>query len=287
MGIKVFIQNLSANTMFVPPSLHTEQAIAVESCHVCELLFRTVIEASAPDLPITWDLGVRIFIIICGIVVNLKFLRNLSHDRHNIPVGKDGNLLEPHMTIYANCQTILWPLILIFTWTIKGEFLNLTAFPTWCCLVLYFIIRTFRTYLACNSIVSAFIRLSFVVYEAEVIQFGKDRIKKFFLFGSMLIPLFISILLSFVSANIFNLSNLATVTQSSEFSEPAYNSTVLSKELNINQTCRHPFYTFSINHLPIWLVSSVYYICIAILVAMLSNIVEGFVYCTIFSYVRR
>ena len=132
------IQPSPTNTAYVQP-LHGQQNITAESCQICEVLVRTFLQISAPYMHIALDLVIRIIIITCGIVVNLKFLRNLSYDRHNRPVGRNGNLLEPHMTIYAKCQMLFWPLGLLFNWIIKTEVLNISILPEWYCLLFYFV----------------------------------------------------------------------------------------------------------------------------------------------------
>ena len=275
-------------------NLRYRQIIAAESCQVCELIFTASQEGSATYMTIALDLGIRIIIIVCGIIVCLKFLNNLSDDRRNRAVGRHGNLLEPHMTIYARCQMIVWPLILLFTWAIEAGIPSIHIFPPWACFLFRYLVRTFRIYLAFNSMVSACIRLAFVVYESKVSQFGSNRIKRGFFLGSILIPLFICLSLSFTTPNSFGVSPAYFKTsylrhQNPEFedSDTTSNSNNQRDELFINNTCQTPFYTFSINHLPNWLVSSLYYVAAAISLVILSNIVEGLIYAKIFWYVKR
>ena len=132
-------------------------------------------------------------IMIFGILINCKFLKNMKEDDSNRGPNSNGLLIRDVMATNAKTQMLVWPTLWVLFWLIHID----TTFPIWmqpwfCHLKLLAYI--FRIYFGFNSLAVAAMRYAFIVHNTTIVKsFGIDKTKTLFYYGSILIPFLIAI----------------------------------------------------------------------------------------------
>ena len=228
------------------------------------------------------DLVTSILISLIGILINVKFLKNMKDEERNLGKNCDGLLIKRVMTTYTMTLIVSAPISLISSWFLYENF----ELPTWLqcslCYMWYFGIG-YRIYLGFNSLVVAAMRYAFIVHHNAILQFGKEKAKNLFYYGSLAIPIIVGILHACTVQKTYFFT--AAVSMCQESYKDSYNRTNLN--VTIPQDFNLPVYTFVHQYIS---TDVLYYIrgfVLLLTVIILSNVVEGILYYKTFSKIKR
>ena len=229
------------------------------------------------------DLILCILISVLGILINVKFLKNMKDEERNLGTNSTGLLVRRVMTTYTITLIVSIPIELIFSWFLYENF----ELPTWfqysLCYGIYFI-QGLRIYFAFNSLVVAAMRYSFVVHHNAILRFGKEKAKTLFYYGSLAIPIMIEILAA-LSTPKHEIQAFAIRSICNESYQDSYSRTGLN--VTITQDFSLPVYNFVHHYIS---ADITYYVRIflqLLFVMVFSNVVEGVLYYKTFKKIKR
>ena len=231
-----------------------------------------------------FSLLIIIVIILSGVLVNWKFLRNMRDDDKNRGPNSNGILIRDVMETHAKIQMVILPTLMILIWMVN----NGVEFPVWLHPSFCYINvagRLFRIYVAFNSLVVAAMRYTFIVHQNCIYVFGIEKAKRLYYYASIIIPVMIGIMTE------------CTIEQSShEFRENSFalcidsyqnRRNITDYKSNISQSLRSPIYFFVHQYVS---TEITYYVGIFVKICIyiiFGNVVEGVLYWKTFSYIRR
>ena len=227
---------------------------------------------------------ILIFLIItCGILINLKFLRNMRDDDKDRGAGSNGLLLRDVMAANAKTQIWTWPMLwMLFSMINGGVDFPSWAQPAFCYIKL--VSYTCRIYIAFNSLAVAAMRYTFVVQNNSVNSYGITKAKNMFYYGSLFIPLFLSILAE------------CTIDVSTEFGDKAFSICQNSHCIdNINgnhtdhvfENLRSPIFQWFHQHVSENISRYIAIFTRVSLWIIFGNFAEGIIYWKTFSWIAR
>ena len=233
------------------------------------------------------DLIISILISVLGILINVKFLKDMKYDEINLRrLGphSSGLLVKRVMTTYTITLIVSIPIQLIFSWFLYEHF----ELPPWfqysLCYVIY-IIHGLRVYHAFNSLVVAAMRYSFIVHREAIFRFGKEEAKTLFYYGSIAIPIIMEILFA-VSVQTFPFTFIsAAISICNESYQDSYSRTDLN--LTITQNFSLPVYSFVHQYVSsdiTFYFKKLFHLLATIIT---SNVVEAVLYYKTFAKIRR
>ena len=130
-----------------------------------------------------------VMIIVCGEIINYRFLRKLREEKRTIPVGRKGNVIEPIMRWYCKLQMIYWPYHLFTIWAVFNEIIPFQYMNGWWCSLATFIpVRFGRMTIAWNSVFVALIRYIYIVHRKKSNQWEFENVGRYFRISSIAIP---------------------------------------------------------------------------------------------------
>ena len=132
-------------------------------------------------------------IMICGILVNWKFLNNMKDDDRERGPNSNGLLIRDIMGTHAKTQMIAWPTLWVIFWMLHVD----VPFPDWlqpCFCYIKLFAYIFRIYFAFNSLAVAAMRYIFIVHNSCITSFGIIKTKTILYYGSLFVPLMIAIM---------------------------------------------------------------------------------------------
>ena len=215
-----------------------------------------------------------------GILVNWKFLRNIKDDDKNRGPNSNGILIRDVMETHAKVQMVILPTLMAIYWMIK----NSIVFSAWFypfCRYMPFIMRTFRTYFAFNSLVVAAMRYTFIVHQDSVSSFGIEKAKRVYYYASIIIPVIIGLLFECT----IDPTNPTALSLCINWDQNTHN--ITGYKTNISQHFSSPIYLFVHEYVS---TETTYYIRIfvrACIWIIFGNVMEGVLYWKTFSYIRR
>ena len=59
------------------------------------------------------ELIFSVFVVVCGVTVNVIFMKKLQNEKRNAPINRKGNVIEPIMSLVGWIQIIYWPFFLL------------------------------------------------------------------------------------------------------------------------------------------------------------------------------
>ena len=136
---------------------------------------------------------INIVVSVVGLLINWKHLRDMKEDNTSSPPGTSPNLLTPILTTNTKVVMVFIPIYMFMFWILHEE----EEIPSWVQYALcydQYISTTVRTYLGFNSFVIATMRYVFICYNDRVLEFGKEKAKTLFYYGSIFIPVVIGVL---------------------------------------------------------------------------------------------
>ena len=247
----------------------------------CACIYKTFVDEPVTTWTTVVELIFSIAISVSGIVINYRFVKKLSEEKRNTPIGRRGNIIEP--VIRWNCcfQMVFWPYDLLYFWLNQNEIISSEFIykNSWLCDLLTLTVRFGRICIAYNSFFATLIRYLYIVHQQKANQWDFENVAKHFIFGSIFTPL--------VVEAIGTMTNPYT-----EYLEKdQLNSCVeFWKSFSTNQTVEIPTakaYEFTTSILPKLGVDITYHIYAIITMVVYLNFVDGWLYVRIFQTMKR
>ena len=93
----------------------------------CACIYKTFVDEPVTLWTTILEFVFSIVIGICGVVINYRFVKKLSEERRNTPIGRRGNIIEP--VIRWNCcfQMVFWPYDLLYFWINQNEIMQMAS----------------------------------------------------------------------------------------------------------------------------------------------------------------
>ena len=111
------------------------------------------------------ELLFSVIITICGVTLNIKFLKQLREEKRNTPLNRKGNVIEPIMRWLCAFQIFYWPYHLSFFWIIYNEMIPSEKMNGWWCNAMMQVgVKFGRMIVAYNSFFVALVRYIYIVH---------------------------------------------------------------------------------------------------------------------------
>ena len=231
------------------------------------------------DVYSTWgailELLFSIFIIICGVRINYKFLMNLKEEKRNTPLERKGNVIEPIMSWFCWIQIFYWPFYLVYLWINMNGIIPVEWMNGIWCNVATNLILTGRLIVCYNSLFVVLIRYLYIVHHKTVNQWSFAKVGKWFRNLSVLIPVLISLLGLFFTPGTLYTYN------------PKFEECYFSQNVTKNVNRYKPLYLWTSSILPDPIVHTFYWIHVFFKLIGMVNILEGYMYFSIYQSIKR
>ena len=130
------------------------------------------------------------------VIVNRKYLNDMNEDDKNRHPGTPPCLISDVMRTRTIIVMVTLPYYYALAWFLSQGFYLPDWFYHLLCYDQYFIIFQ-RFFFSLNSLTIAMMRYTFIVHNRKVLEFGKDKAKKLFHYGSVVIPIVLAALHAF------------------------------------------------------------------------------------------
>ena len=250
----------------------------------CYCSLRVAFPDTSTPISMTINIIVAVFLIISGSIINVKLYKDLQAE-NSAARGKSskGNILYSILTTYSIVQIVVQPPMLLCKTIMECGFLDSTWISFWPCHIYRSVGIMLQAYLSCHSLASAMTRYFFIIHESKVRNFGAEKTKKLLHYAAVLFPVGLVILLGAVEAPLANYYN------------PKYRQCVESKYSVHNTTDLHlpsgaycfALYNYLIAVFPGWLIDGANIILEVFFIVALTNIMEMFLYHTMFKNLKR
>ena len=225
------------------------------------------------------DFVIIIIVSILGILINQKFLNDMKDDsRKSSP-----SLIDDVMVSRTKSRMIVLPAYMLLNWSLTLNY----QLPDWFYQALCYEQYNgmfWRFYFNVSSLIISLIRYFFIVYNENVLLLGKEKVKNFFYFLSVMIPLIMTILHACTLPVPPSAHNIAQKT-CHKYLEVSYNMTCRDGN-GISDYCT-PIQSIVIERIPQAATKVVGIIVKLMYVMMCSNILEGILYWRTFKLIRE
>jgi hypothetical protein len=204
----------------------------------------------------------------------------LKEEKSKVPLGRNGNVIEPIMTGFIKLQLIYWPCQLLFFWIsfneiIPFEYMN----GWWCSLFGYGPIKFGRLFIAYNSFFVALIRYLYIVHHKKSSLWEFSNVSRYFRAASICVPLAIEIVGFFINdySQFYELNGFKDCV-----------SFFNGSNTTANMYIPTPYgLAWTLQIIPESIVSVVWYIQYCIVVVVYLNVAEGFFYFQMYRSIKR
>jgi len=222
-------------------------------------------------------------IIICGEIINYRFMRKLKEEKSRTPIGRKGNVIEPIMRWFCKLLMIYWPYHLLSIWIMVNEIIPFEYMNGWWCSAALFVALKFgRMCIAWNSLYVALIRYIYIVYRQKSNQWEFEKIGRYFRISSIAITVGVETVGLFVNSYPEHKINTEQdVFKSCVASRQGHNTTV-------NIQIPEPYFrALTLQVVPEWIILGVYYVYFCLTIGVIINVIDGFLYFQIYRYIKR
>ena len=226
------------------------------------------------------DLVVILTMSILVIVVNRKFLKDMKDDERK----SSSSLIRDVMTSRTKAFIVAVPGFMLLHWSLTLDY----RFPDWFYQALcyeQYIATFFRFYFGFDSLIISSMRYFFIVYNETVLLLGKQRMKKFFYFSSIMVPLIMTVLHACtlpVPPSVYSIAQKTC----HKYLEVSYNITCQTNQTGITDNCA-PILPMVLKHIPTVVTQNVGIIIKLIYIIICSNLMEGILYWRTFKVIRE
>ena len=155
---------------------------------LCTCIYKTFMGESASPISTTLDLLLTVIIGISGLIINYTFVKKLREEKRNTPLGRKGNVIEPIMRWFCFLQMFYWPYHLTFFWLSFNGILSAEMMNGLQCSISMIGIRMGRICISFNSLFVALIRYIYIVHNAKANQWNFENVGKLMQISSIIIP---------------------------------------------------------------------------------------------------
>ena len=206
-----------------------------------------------------------LILAICGVFLNYKFLKKLSIERRNKPIGRKGNVIEPIMRWFGVLQIAYWPYELLMLSQAVG-IANLSNITPSLCPFYSWSLVLGRTIVAYNSLFVALIRYVYIVYERKANQWDFESVGRRFQIASISVPIINVMMLGFTMRPRYFLPDADT---------------------NICSHMTPPLITFAMTFVSEPVSDTIAIISAILMTVVYLNLVEGYLYVKMFQSIKR
>ena len=259
--------------------MSTQQIAGRESN--CKCLYDHLVDKPVTMVSTILDLVFSSIIISLGLIVNYRYRKKLKEEKKGRLPDRKGNVIEPIMRWYLNFGVVYWPYTMIFLWINANEVMPSDWFEN--CFLLTFInlVRVGRTIIAYNSFFAALIRYLYIVHHQKTNQWNFEKAGKMFQWASFAIPLALEIIRTFTEFN------LQTMLPTERFQTClATNEGLTNSTSFIDIPTPHPVEA-ALQVFPGQFIDFAYYTYATITGIIGSNVIEAYMYITIFQNIKR
>ena len=222
-------------------------------------------------------------IIVCGEMINYRFLVKLREEKRRTPLGRKGNVIEPIMRWYCKLQMIYWPYHLLLLWVGSNEIIPFQYMNGWWCSAATFILMGFgRDCIAYNSLFVALVRYIYIVHQKKSNQWDFEKVGLYFRISSIAIPFGVETIGIFINAYPeYQITTQQDVFKSCLVTLQGHNTT---DDIQIPEPY---FRSMTLQFIPEWIILGVYTVYFCLNVAVFSNLLDGILYFKIFQNIKR
>ena len=225
---------------------------------------------------------------IAGIALCRKLYENIQKENHQ----EKGKIIQKIMKTYAVIQYIGYPIVMISAWLLYVNKFVLTIFQPdmtrHAILITRLVYTLLRSYIGLNSLIIAVCRYSFILCENQVVKIGINRFRSIILSCSVVVPI------------MFAFSNEATLPveiswiclfmpndkQTIQFDTRNVSNIFCSRH-HVPEIAESLIYTVYNEYIPPSFTQGIKLFHAIFTVIIGSNVLEGFLYCHIFTHMKR
>ena len=248
----------------------------------CKCVYDHLVDKPVTMLSTILDFVFSFIVILLGLLVNCRYRKKLREERRGRLPDRKGNVIEPIMRWYLHFGLVYWPYQMLFLWINTNEVMPSDWFEN-CFLIMFInLVRIGRTIIAYNSFFAALIRYLYIVHHQKTNQWNFEKTGRIFQWASFGIPLALEAIRQFTE------DNLQTMGPTKRFQTClAINEEEFSNTTNfIHIPTPHAVET-ALRVFPRQFVDAVYYTYASITGIIGSNIIEAYLYITIFQNIKR
>ena len=222
------------------------------------------------------DLVIIMTVSMLVVVVNRKLLKDMKED-------PSPSLIQDIMTSITKAIIVAVPGIMLLQWSLTLNY----RFPDWFYLALCYEQYNaifWRFYFAFHSLIISSMRYFFIVYNEKALLLGKERVKKFFYFISIMLPLIMTVLHACtlpVPPSVYSIAQKTC----HKYLTITYNMTCQDQS-GITDHCA-PILPIVLKYIPTVARQNIGIIVQLVYIIICSNIVEGILYWKTFKLIRE
>ena len=248
----------------------------------CKCVYDHLVDKPVTMLSTILDLVFSFIVVSLGLFLNCRYRKKLKEEKRGRLPDRKGNVIEPIMRWYLNFGVIYWPYQMLFLWINANEVMPSNWFEN-CSLIAFInLVRIGRTIIAYNSFFAALICYLYIVHHQKTNQWNFEKTGKNFQWASFGIPLALEII------RIFTEANLKTYQPTKRFQTClAINEEEFSNITGfIDVPTPHPVEA-ALHVFPRQFIDVAYYTYASITGVIGSNVIEAYLYITIFQNIKR
>ena len=214
-------------------------------------------------------------IMACGIRINYKFWMNLKQERKNTPLGRKGNVIEPIMSWFCWIQILYWSYYLLSLWITMNGIIPVEWMNGFWCSIFTHLILTGRLILLYNSLFVVMIRYIYIVHNKRANQWNFEKVGNLFRNLSILVPAITSVLGLF-----FDTGEMYTY-------NPKFEKCYFTQDVTEDVKRYKPLYVWTMSFLSEPMMNTIYWIRLVLMGIGVSNMVEFYMYLSIYQAIKR
>ena len=246
---------------------------------VCQCIYKTFVENSTSFHSTIIDLLLSVIIGVSGISINYAFLKKLRDEKRKTPLGRKGNIIEPIMRWFCILQIFYWPYHLAYFWLNFNGIIPYEQMNGWWCNILMLSVDLGRMCIAFNSLFVASIRYIYIVHHQKSNQWEFEKVGKLFGISSIVGPTCFEIIRTFVNDH-------ELYRNQDGFDECIMDNLGFNTTYQMQMPQPYPL-AWTIELIPDSAVTITRHICSIILIVILLNIAEFFLYFQIYKSIQR
>ena len=231
-------------------------------------------------ISIELDLVIIITMSILVIVVNRKFLKDMKDDARK----SSASLIRDVMTSRTKAFMVVVPGFKLLNWSLTLDYRFPDCFYETLCYEQYIAIF-FQFYFGFDSFIISLMRYFFIVYNETALLLGKQRMKKFFYFSSIIVPLIMTVLHACTLPVPPSVHIIAQKT-CHEYLEVSYNISCQTDLIGNTDNCA-PILPMVLKQIPIVVTKNLGIAVKSIYIIICSNVMEGILYWRTFKIIRE
>ena len=246
---------------------------------VCTCVYEAYIDKPMSVWTTVLDFVLSIAIAVTGAILNYKLMRKLQKEKRSKPIGRKGNVIEPIMQPFCKFQIIYWPYFLLYFWIHLNGIIPSSLINGWWCIVIFVTIVIGRIYISSISFFVALVRYVYIVHRETASQWDYERVGKFFKIGSVVFPTTLGTIRLFVYPN-------TTYQNGDKFQNCVAFYLGINNTSNLTIPKGYP-YAWTLEYIPEKILDGIDVGHRAILLVIVLNIAEAFLYLSIYRQIKR